>query len=115
MFRHWVSSKNRVQVQQIKSISHRFKKCVALKYGDNTYNISYLDVGSRQSAPIVALHGAPGQASDFQPLFDPLSKAGYRVIAIDFPGTQHCQFFGVNETVNLPLVSIPTFSLILKL
>ncbi|KAL5007160.1 hypothetical protein ScPMuIL_015966 [Solemya velum] len=55
------------------------------------FDVAYLDThpGSQYdpNVPlIVALHDSPGSHEQFQPIFESLTKLGYRVIAPNFPG-----------------------------
>ena len=68
-------------------VMHRQQhQMINLEHQNISFNISYHDVGCKNAPVIMAMHGAPGLGSDFSALFDPLSNAGYRIIAIDFPG-----------------------------
>ena len=68
-------------------VMHRQKhQMMDLEHQNIPFKISYHDVGCKDAPVIMAMHGAPGLGSDFLALFDPLGNAGYRVIAIDFPG-----------------------------
>ena len=49
-------------------------------------SVGYVDVGPREGDVIVAVHGAMGGLQGLAELFQPLSKAGYRVVAPEFPG-----------------------------
>ena len=53
----------------------------------NGYNMAYIDEGNRMGQPVLLLSGNPTWGFLYRDFVEPLSKAGYRVIAPDWIGT----------------------------
>ena len=51
--------------------------------------LAYQEAGPPDGQVLILLHGSPGDASNFDKLIEPLTEAGYRVIAPDMPGFGH--------------------------
>jgi pimeloyl-ACP methyl ester carboxylesterase len=47
----------------------------------NGYNMAFIDVGNRMGQPVLLLSGNPTWGFLYRDFVEPLSKAGYRVIA----------------------------------
>lgn len=57
--------------------------------------LAWREFGTRDGAPVVALHGSPGSHSDFAPVADAADLEGVRLITLDRPGYGHSTFDSV--------------------
>ena len=55
-------------------------------------DLAWLELGSREGAPVVALHGSPGTGHDFDVVASTAAICDVRLIAVDRPGYGHSTY-----------------------
>ncbi len=58
----------------------------------NGRDLAWLELGSDQGAPVVALHGSPGTGHDFDVVASTAESCDVRLIAVDRPGYGHSTY-----------------------